>query len=223
VVLAVGTYWLIPWVTTALNTVSTDDAYVNGHVTFVAPRVKGQVVRVLVDDNHRVKKSDVLVQLDKEPYRVEVARKQAALDIAQAKHVQAGATVRATAATARALRYKMLNTIQAVRSQIQGLQADVPTLSKYQATLDNARADYNRVSTLLQKGNAAAREEFDHRRAAWLEAEAGVRNARENIFKTRAFLSLPLEPRQDKGLGDVPPGLEQNHPSVRADSPKWSY
>jgi multidrug resistance efflux pump len=28
------------------DTVSTDDAYVNGHVTFVAPRVPGQVSRV---------------------------------------------------------------------------------------------------------------------------------------------------------------------------------
>ena len=31
----------IPWIRLALNTVSTDDAYVNGHVTFVAPRVGG--------------------------------------------------------------------------------------------------------------------------------------------------------------------------------------
>ena len=29
--LAVGAYFLVPWVDTALNTVSTDDAYVNGH------------------------------------------------------------------------------------------------------------------------------------------------------------------------------------------------
>ena len=46
--LAVGGYLLVPAVETALNTVSTDDAYVNGHVTFVAPRVPGQVARVLV-------------------------------------------------------------------------------------------------------------------------------------------------------------------------------
>jgi membrane fusion protein (multidrug efflux system) len=52
-----------------LNTVSTDDAYVNGHVTFVAPRVRGQVARVLVDDNYRVRKGDLLVELDKEPFR----------------------------------------------------------------------------------------------------------------------------------------------------------
>ena len=37
--LAVGGYFLAPAVETALNTVSTDDAYVNGYVTFVAPRV----------------------------------------------------------------------------------------------------------------------------------------------------------------------------------------
>ena len=52
-----GALWFgIPWVQTTLNTVSTDDAYVNGHVTFVAARVKGQVSRVLVDDNYRVRK-----------------------------------------------------------------------------------------------------------------------------------------------------------------------
>ena len=59
----------VPWVLKLLSTVSTDDAYVNGHVTFVAPRVAGQVARVLVDDNNRVHKGDLLVQLDPEPFR----------------------------------------------------------------------------------------------------------------------------------------------------------
>src|SRR5262249_57661653 len=75
----------IPWVRQALNTVSTDDAYVNGHVTFVASRVPGQVLRVLVDDNNRVRKGDLLVELDKEPYQVAVAVKQAAVDTARAR------------------------------------------------------------------------------------------------------------------------------------------
>src|SRR5260221_12742164 len=52
----------IPRILRALNTVSTDDAYVNGYVTFVAPRVSGQVARVLVDDNNRVKIGEVLVE-----------------------------------------------------------------------------------------------------------------------------------------------------------------
>jgi hypothetical protein len=39
--------FLTPAIQTALNTVCTDDAYVSGHVTFVAPRVAGQVTEEL--------------------------------------------------------------------------------------------------------------------------------------------------------------------------------
>jgi membrane fusion protein, multidrug efflux system len=74
----------VPWIQLTLNTVSTDDAYVNGHVTFVAARVSGQVARVLVDDNNRVHKGDLLAQLDKEPYQDAVAVKRAAVDAAKA-------------------------------------------------------------------------------------------------------------------------------------------
>jgi membrane fusion protein (multidrug efflux system) len=55
---AVGIFG-IPWTRLALSTVSTDDAYVNGHVTFVAPPVSGQISRVPVDDNYRVRKGEV--------------------------------------------------------------------------------------------------------------------------------------------------------------------
>ena len=57
-------FFSIPQLIRAFNTVSTDDAYVNGHVTFVAPWVSGQVARLLVEDDNRVKKGDVLLQLD---------------------------------------------------------------------------------------------------------------------------------------------------------------
>jgi membrane fusion protein (multidrug efflux system) len=214
--LVVAGYFLVPWLRTVLNTVSTDDAYVNGHVTFVAPRVNGQVVRVLVDDNQRVKKGDVLVQLDKEPYRVTVAQKQAALDVAQAKLAQTRAAVRATVATTKALRFKLQNAIEQVRSQVQELQADVATLKQYEANLGIAKAEYERVLRLWQNGQAASREELDTRRAALLAAEALVRTGRENISKVRAALDLPLEPPAGKDLGYVPPDLAQNHSSVRA-------
>ncbi len=83
-----------PHIERALETVSTDDAYVNGHVTFVAPRVPGQVIRVLVDDNNRVRKGELLVELDKEPYQVQVNIAQAAVTAAQADLQAANAQVR---------------------------------------------------------------------------------------------------------------------------------
>ena len=84
VIVALLAWFVTPKVRMALNTISTDDAYVNGHVTLVAPRVAGQVARVLVDDNVRVKKGDLLVELDKEPYQVQVDISQAAVVAAQA-------------------------------------------------------------------------------------------------------------------------------------------
>ena len=56
----------------------------NGHVTFVAARVSGQTARVLVDDNNRVQKGDILAQLDREPYEDAVAVKRAAVETAKA-------------------------------------------------------------------------------------------------------------------------------------------
>jgi membrane fusion protein (multidrug efflux system) len=214
--LVVAGYFVVPVVETALNTVSTDDAYVNSHATFVAPRVKGQVVRVLVDDNNRVKKGDLLVQLDKEPYQVEVRRRQAALDVAQAKLLQIRATVRANVATARALRYKLQDAIQGVHSKVRELQADVATLKQAQANLGIAETEYKRVLHLWQTSQAASREELDVRRAALLAAQAGVRTAQENISKVRADLDLPLDPPAGKDLGYAPPTLAQDHSSVRS-------
>ena len=80
---------------TALNTVSTDDAYVNSHLTFLAARVPGQVLKVMVDDNYRVKEGDVLVEIDPEPYRVQVAIQKAAVDVAATNLDAAEAQVRA--------------------------------------------------------------------------------------------------------------------------------
>src|SRR6185437_11385109 len=97
----------IPRARFALSTVSTDDAFVNGHVTFVAPRVRGQVARVLVDDNNRVHKGDVLVELDKEPFQDAVAVKKAAVDTAQADLDAAKASVRGIEAQARSRHWQL--------------------------------------------------------------------------------------------------------------------
>jgi membrane fusion protein (multidrug efflux system) len=125
---AVGGYFLAPWVVTMLTTVFTDDAYVNGHVTFVAPRVAGQVARVLVDDNYRVKKGDLLVQLDKEPFQVQVALKRAAVAVAEGNLAAAESQARGLEALARSQRWKTQTAAQQVRNQIALLKARAPVL-----------------------------------------------------------------------------------------------
>ena len=52
----------------------TDNAYVTGHITLVAPRVDGVVTKVMVVDNQVVKEGDLVVELDPTDYSVRVDR-----------------------------------------------------------------------------------------------------------------------------------------------------
>ena len=129
-ILAAALWFGIPWVQTALNTVSTDDAYVKGHVTFVAARVKGQVERVLVDDNYRVRTGDLLVQLDKEPFQIAVAIKKAAVDTATADLQVARSKVRGIEAEAMSRRRALEHAIENVDDQVALLRAKVAGVDK---------------------------------------------------------------------------------------------
>ena len=156
VLLAVLLVFGIPWIRQALNTVSTDDAFVNGHVTFVAARVPGQVSRVLVDDNNRVRKGDLVVQLDKEPYETAVAVKKAAVDIAKANLVVAEASVRSVEAKARSQYWALQNAIEDVDNRIALLHAKVAALDKSKANLKFAQAELDRAKALVSSSRTAA-------------------------------------------------------------------
>ena len=211
--LAVGGYFLVPAVETALDTVSTDDAYVNGYVTLVAPRVPGQVARVLVHDNYRVRRGDLLVQLDREPYQVQVDFKKAAVVNAEADLKAAEALVRANLGQARSLRWKLQRGMEDVDNQVAILAARVAALKSKEASLDRARADFKRADALLAR-HAIAREEFDQRREALRTAEAAAKQALEEVYEVRVALGLP--PRPVKGeLSDVPSDLNQTFSGVR--------
>jgi membrane fusion protein (multidrug efflux system) len=210
--LALGGYYLAPTVKTMLDTVTTDDAYVNGHVTYVAPRVAGQVSGVLVDDNDRVEKGDLVVQLDKEPYQVQVDLKKAAVANAEVDVDAARAQVRGILAQARSQRWKLQRAIEDVDDKVAQLKARVAALRGKEATLDLARVDYARARKLFERG-AAPREEFDQRLTAERSAEAAVKQALEEVHETRVSLGLAPHP-QGAELTDVPADLNQTFSGV---------
>lgn len=212
--LAVSVYLLIPWIETTLNTVSTEDAYVNGHATFVAPRVSGQVMKVLVDDNQRVKKGDLLVELDKEPFEVQVALKQAAVRVAEANLTAAESQARGLGAQLGAQRWKLQNASEQVDAQVAVLRSQVAALRTQQAIRDRAQADYRRAEALLPKA-AISREQYDRYEQDLRVAEASIIQAEEAIAQTRVSLGLALQPEKGKSLSDVPPDLNQTYSAVR--------
>ena len=187
----------IPWVRFVLSTVSTDDAFVNGHVTFVAPRVRGQVSRVLVDDNNRVHKGDLLVELDKEPFRDAVAVKKAAVDTAQADLQAARAAVRGIEAQARSRHWQLQQAFENVENQIALLHARVAALKKAKATLILAQQEFDRTARLVVS-DTASRELYDQRQASLSIAQASVVQALADVNQIRVSLGLEALPENSE-------------------------
>lgn len=168
----------------------------------------------MVDDNNRLKRGDVLVELDPEPYQVQVAIKQAAVDTTQANLVLAQANVRGLASHARSLRFKLARAIEDVNNQIALIRALIATWEQTKATLLLAQAEFDRAERLLATKVVSA-EEYDRKREALDVAKAKVTQALESVLQARVALGLPAQPPFGPTLAEVPADLDQTFSSVR--------
>ena len=85
-----GIIFLICGIFYAVHTVyykSTDDAFIEGHVITVAPRVSGPVIHLNIEDNQEVKKGDLLLEIDPKDYEAKLKETKAKLDEAKASLV----------------------------------------------------------------------------------------------------------------------------------------
>jgi membrane fusion protein (multidrug efflux system) len=80
IVLAAGWTWA-----RSHGRASTDNAYVRGDVTSLAPKVAGYVTAVEVEDNQSVRAGDVLFRIDDRDYRARLAQAVANVEAAQAR------------------------------------------------------------------------------------------------------------------------------------------
>jgi membrane fusion protein, multidrug efflux system len=214
VLIVLALYEAVPWIVTASRTVSTDDAYVNGHVTFVAPRVAGHVMRVLVDDNNRVHKGDLLVELDKEPYQVKVDIAQAEVGVAKSDLLAAQAKDQSLAGLAHSQRYDLAHAVEDLKNQVAALHASVATLQAANATLIKTRADFERARQLFES-QVISRNEFDAFQESYSVAQAEQEKAQQDVYRIRAALGLP-PPVKGEDLAKVPPDLDQTFSEVKA-------
>jgi len=92
--LAIGGYM---WLTSG-RYVSTDNAYVQQDMDSVAPEVDGIISEVLVHENQRVHRGDILFRLDPRPFRISLAQAEAQIAGAEVQVNQLEARSSGTAA-----------------------------------------------------------------------------------------------------------------------------
>lgn len=184
---------------------STDDAFIDGYVTLVAPRVSGQITQLLVADNQRVKEGDVLVTIDPRDYETAVAQAKADLatarsrleeskaqvDVSQAKVAEALAAVTAAEADARRAdddlrRYQTVESRAVSKSAIDLAQAQARAAD---ANLMSARSQTNAAQSQVVLSQAAVVTA----QAAVEQAEAKLRQAELNLSYTKII--APVDAR----------------------------
>ena len=214
--LVLAAVWIfgVPWIEMTLSTVSTDDAYVNGHVDVRCRARRGQVARVLVDDNNRVRKGDLLVQLDKEPYETAVAVKKAAVEIANAD-------LRAATAKVRGDRSAGKEPTLEIAARHGGRRQSGRAVAR---ACCGAREEQGRTSC-WRRSNSIARQSCVGDREPFLKnctiggrrhcrrRSAEVAQALADVQQIRVSLGLPPQP-EGGDLGEVPPDLDQTFSSV---------
>src|SRR5580692_4700124 len=75
IAIGVGATW---WFTEGRYIQSTDNAYVQGDIAVLGPRIEGDVLAIRVADNQRVKQGDPLIELDPADWQARLAEARAA-------------------------------------------------------------------------------------------------------------------------------------------------
>ncbi|MGD8115570.1 MULTISPECIES: HlyD family secretion protein [unclassified Vibrio] len=138
---------------------STDNAYLQGDITTISPKVSGYIVQSYVSDNQQVKQGQLLVQIDDRDYQAALAQSQAHLVVAKSsvKNLIAQQTLQ--------------------RSQI----------NQAASRVDSAQAEYDRAtqqvtrSRSLIKRNYASQDELDSMIAQQKVTLAELEEAKANL------------------------------------------
>jgi membrane fusion protein (multidrug efflux system) len=143
---------------------STDDAFVEGRLISVAPRVAGPVVNLLVDDNDEVQAGQLLVEIDPADYEVKLSQAEAKLEEAKAR----------------------LNISERqVEEGSSNVQQSFEDVTSTKSKLDFATKDHKRYSDMYKEG-IVSKQDYDNSSTHYTVAQANHKSAEE---KSKAMKS----------------------------------
>jgi membrane fusion protein (multidrug efflux system) len=169
---------------------STDDAFIEGWVTLISPRVPGLVAKLRVADNQRVTKGDVIVEIDPKDFETRLARARADLANAQAQLEQAKAQVAVDEAKAEQQHAAVL------AAEAEALRAEAD-LKRYESVESRAVSATQLTLARTQARSTSANVEVARNQAKSADAQASLSQAsvgaaRARVEQNRASLDQAL-------------------------------
>lgn len=140
---------------------STNDAYVQANIIPMAAQVNGPVSKIYVQDHQFVKKGQLLFDIDQQPFLLAVQQARAQLDL----------------------------TIQKITGNAAGVQAAAATVEQQQAAVVDSEKNYQRIITLVKRGDAS-KASGDDAYAQWQEAKAALNVAQNQLIAAQRKLGV---------------------------------
>lgn len=167
--------------------IKTDDAFVEGSIHLVAPRVAGTVLEILVRDNQSVKAGDLLVRMDPVPFEQAMAEATASLRAEQGKLIETRAQVEAQKKRVAATRASLVSTRDMEDQLIAAVSARQADLRARRASLRQAQLDLDRAAKLANQ-EVIPQSRLDRAKTAY-EIESAALTAAEEL-KNQAEAAL---------------------------------
>ena len=162
------------WVYARSNETFTDNAYIRGDMTSLAPKIAGYVMTVEVQDNQTVRAGDVLFRIDERDYRARLAQAEANVEAAQARLTNVDAET--------PLQHALIR------------QAEAQKLASV-AEMNLARKASDRRRELIRT-NAVSQAQVDESDAALSKTEAGVSAASATVEAQRQRIAVLASQRE---------------------------
>lgn len=151
---------------------STDDAFVEGHIITIAPRVSGPVIKLYIDDNQEVKKGALLLEIDPEDYKTKYNE------------------IKANLEEAKAMLGSAQNEIVKSYSALDFAKGDYKRYSAMYNKGISSKQDYDSSKnnlTAAQTNNNSAKSKHDEISASIKKLEAQLEQARLNLSYTKIY------------------------------------
>lgn len=192
---------------------STDDAQVDAHVTQMASRVGGTVLKVAVSDNQLVEAGTVLVEIDPRDYQVAVDRAKAELADAEAAAIaaQSGVPITSTAtesgvSSAQSALDQVRIAIETAAKEVEVARARLTAaqsrLRESEANATRSRRDVERLKGLLAK-DEVSQQQYDAAVAAADAQAAAVDTSKAQIAEAEAGVRMSESRQAQAKAGEV--------------------
>jgi membrane fusion protein (multidrug efflux system) len=162
--------------------VSTDDAFVEVPMVYVAGQVSGRVIEIVAAEHQRVEKGDILLRLEATEFELALLRAEATLSLAGNRVIKAKAAAAATDADRKAATAELWRS----ERELVRLRSLLASNSASQSDFDAAQATYDAGQAKVRALALRAEAELAllHDDAQVRQAEAEKRSAELNLSRT---------------------------------------